>query len=122
MEPVVRMVLDPSVQNADARDFEDRLNHKVIGQEHAAKIFTRVIQSYMAGLNDPNRPVGSLLLLGPTGTGKTRTVEAIAEILFGNPKAFVKLACADYQASDQINRLTGSAPGYVGAETRSLRP
>ncbi len=74
MEAVTRMVLDPSVQNADAVDFEDRLNHKVIGQEHSARIFTRVIQSYMAGLKDPGRPVGSLLLLGPTGTGKTRSL------------------------------------------------
>ncbi len=91
-------------------------------QQEAAHIFTRVIQSYMAGLNDPDRPVSNLLLLGPTGTGKTPLVESLAEILFGNRKAYLKLACADYQASDQINRLTGSAPGYVGSETRSLRP
>jgi len=74
MKPVVRVALDPSVQNADAAEFEDRMNHKVVGQEHAVKTITRVVQSYMAGLNDPDRPIGSLLLLGPTGTGKTRSL------------------------------------------------
>ncbi len=74
MENVVSTVLDPTLQNADAAEFETSLNDKVKGQPHAARIVTTAIQSYMAGLNDPSRPVATLLLLGPTGTGKSRSL------------------------------------------------
>jgi ATP-dependent Clp protease ATP-binding subunit ClpC len=74
MDNVVSTILDPTLQNADAAEFEAALNHKVVGQPEAAKIVTTVIQSYMAGLNDPSRPIATLLLLGPTGTGKTRSL------------------------------------------------
>ena len=94
------VVLDHTLQNADAADFEAALNSKVIGQPEAARIVTTVSQSYMAGLNDPTRPIATFLLLGPTGTGKTKLVESVAEILFGSPKAMIKLACADYQKKD----------------------
>ncbi len=74
MDAVVSTVLDPSLQNADAAEFEAKLNHKVVGQTEAAKTVTTVIQSYMAGLNDPTRPIATILELGPTGTGKTRSL------------------------------------------------
>ncbi len=74
MENVVSTILDPTLQNADAAEFEAALNHDVKGQQEAAKIVTTVVQSFMAGLNDPSRPIGVLLFLGPTGTGKTRSL------------------------------------------------
>ncbi len=68
------VVLDPTLQNADAVEFETALNSKVIGQPEPARIVTTVIESFMAGLNDPTRPIATFLLLGPTGTGKTRSL------------------------------------------------
>jgi ATP-dependent Clp protease ATP-binding subunit ClpC len=73
MEPVVTVTLDPTLQNADAAAFEASLNHQVVGQRDAAKVITTTIQSYMAGLSDPDRPISTILLLGPTGVGKTRS-------------------------------------------------
>src|SRR5437867_1048544 len=71
-------------------------------------------QIYMAGMNMPGRPIGNLLFLGPTGSGKTRVVEASAEILFGSPRAFIKIDCAEFQHSHEIAKLIGSPPGYLG--------
>ena len=71
-------------------------------------------QMYLAGLNAPGRPVGNLLFLGPTGSGKTRVVEAMAEALFGDPHACIKIDCAEFQHSHEIAKLVGSPPGYLG--------
>jgi ATP-dependent Clp protease ATP-binding subunit ClpA len=71
-------------------------------------------QIYLAGMATPGRPVGNLLFLGPTGSGKTRVVEASAEILFGSPRAFIKIDCAEFQHSHEIAKLVGSPPGYLG--------
>src|SRR5438093_11856678 len=71
-------------------------------------------QIYLAGMAMPNRPIGNLLFLGPTGSGKTRIVEASAEILFGSPRAFIKIDCAEFQHSHEIAKLIGSPPGYLG--------
>src|SRR5438046_8292531 len=71
-------------------------------------------QVTIAGMATPGRPVGNLLFLGPTGSGKTRVVEASAEILFGNPRAFIKIDCAEFQHSHEIAKLIGSPPGYLG--------
>src|SRR6516162_7058673 len=68
----------------------------------------------LAGMAGPGRPVANLLFLGPTGSGKTRVVEASAEILFGNPAAFIKIDCAEFQHSHEIAKLIGSPPGYIG--------
>jgi ATP-dependent Clp protease ATP-binding subunit ClpA len=82
---------------------------------------TRVYQAYVAGLSAPGRPVANLLLLGPTGSGKTRLVEATAEVLFGDPSAVVKVDCAEFQHSHEIAKLIGSPPGYLGhRETQPL--
>jgi ATP-dependent Clp protease ATP-binding subunit ClpA len=78
-------------------------------------------QVFCAGLNSPGRPVGNLLFLGPTGSGKTRIVEAGAEILFGDPRAVIKVDCAEFQHSHEIAKLIGSPPGYLGhRETHPL--
>src|SRR5258707_7932267 len=76
---------------------------------------------FLAGLNPPGRPVGNLLFLGPTGSGKTRVVEAMAESLLGNPRAVLKIDCAEFQHSHEIAKLIGSPPGYLGhRETHPL--
>ena len=76
---------------------------------------------FLAGLNPPGRPIGNLLFLGPTGSGKTRVVEAVAESLFGDPKACIKIDCAEFQHSHEIAKLIGSPPGYLGhRETHPL--
>src|SRR5207247_7251440 len=78
-------------------------------------------QVFCAGLNSPGRPVGNLLFLGPTGSGKTRIVEAAAEILFGDARAVIKVDCAEFQHSHEIAKLIGSPPGYLGhRETHAL--
>ncbi len=71
-------------------------------------------QIFLAGMNTPGRPVGTMLFLGPTGSGKTRIVEASADILFGSPRAFIKIDCAEFQHSHEIAKLIGSPPGYLG--------
>src|ERR1019366_9947778 len=92
-----------------------------IGQEPAIEKVTEIYQMFLAGLNPPGRPVGNLLFLGPTGSGKTRVVEAVAESLFGDPKALIKIDCAEFQHSHEISKLIGSTPGYIGnRETNRL--
>ena len=76
-------VLDPSRRSNDARDFEASLHRKIVGQDQAIEKVAEIYQMFLAGLNAPGRPVGNLLFLGPTGSGKTRVVEAVAESLFG---------------------------------------
>jgi ATP-dependent Clp protease ATP-binding subunit ClpA len=88
----------------------------VIGQDEAIIKATEFVQTFIAGFHPPDRPIGIMLLLGPTGSGKTRLVEATAEALFDNPKAFFKVNCAEYQDSHQTNRLVGAPPGYIGYE------
>jgi ATP-dependent Clp protease ATP-binding subunit ClpB len=107
-------VLDPSRQCAEAEDFEQQLRSRIIGQDRAIRQLTRVYQVYLAGLSAPGRPLANLLLLGPTGSGKTRLVEAAAEALFGDSRAVVKVDCSEFQHSHEIAKLVGSPPGYLG--------
>src|SRR6185437_12410729 len=80
-----------------------------------------VYQTYMTGLSSPGRPAGNLLFLGPTGSGKTRTVEAVAEALVGDANAVIRIDCAEFQHSHEIAKLIGSPPGYLGhRETKAL--
>jgi ATP-dependent Clp protease ATP-binding subunit ClpA len=90
------------------------LRKRVVGQERAVRSLARVFQVYRAGLSPPSRPIVNLLLLGPTGSGKTRLVEAAAEVLFGDPRAVLKIDCAEFQHSHEIAKLIGSPPGYLG--------
>src|SRR5215470_13806294 len=114
-------VLDPSRRSNDARDFEGALRRKIVGQEQAVEKVAEIYQMFLAGLNPPSRPVGNLLFLGPTGSGKTRVVEAMAESLFGDARACIKIDCAEFQHSHEIAKLIGSPPGYLGhRETHPL--
>src|SRR5437879_2660255 len=87
---------------------------KIVGQEEGVRALVDLYQVFCAGMCPQGRPVGSLLFLGPTGSGKTRIVEAAAEILFGDPGAVIKVDCAEFQHSHEIARLIGSPPGYLG--------
>jgi ATP-dependent Clp protease ATP-binding subunit ClpB len=113
--------LDPTRRSSDAQDFETALRRKIVGQDPAVEKVVEIYQMFLAGLNAPGRPVGNLLFLGPTGSGKTRVVEAMAESLFGDPRAVIKIDCAEFQHSHEIAKLIGSPPGYLGhRETHPL--
>lgn len=100
-------------------DLVELLSSKVVGQPDALRFIVPYIQMYQAGLAPAGRPVGVFLLLGPTGTGKTRTVEALAEVLHGSEKAVVKVDCGEFQADHEVAKLIGAPPGYLGhRETR----
>jgi ATP-dependent Clp protease ATP-binding subunit ClpB len=113
--------LDPSKRSTDTIDFQTALRGKIVGQEEGVQALVDLYQVFRAGLNSPGRPVGNLLFLGPTGSGKTRIVEAAAEILFGEARAVIKIDCAEFQHSHEIAKLIGSPPGYLGhRETHPL--
>jgi ATP-dependent Clp protease ATP-binding subunit ClpB len=113
--------LDPTLRSVESRDFEGGLRRKIVGQDEAVQAVVDLYQVFRAGLNSPGRPVGNLLFLGPTGAGKTRVVEATAEVLFGDPHAVIKVDCAEFQHSHEIAKLIGSPPGYLGhRETHPL--
>jgi ATP-dependent Clp protease ATP-binding subunit ClpA len=113
--------LDPEKRSTDTMEFQTALRAKIVGQEEGVQALVDLYQVFCAGLNSPGRPVGNLLFLGPTGSGKTRIVEAGAEILFGDPRAVIKVDCAEFQHSHEIAKLIGSPPGYLGhRETHPL--
>src|SRR6266498_3920467 len=113
--------LDPRVKCQRAQEFDDKLATRIIGQENAVRGMSSLYQLFLAGLNQTSRPVGTLLFLGPTGSGKTRVVEAAAEVLFGDANAVIKIDCAEFQHSHEISKLIGSPPGYLGhRETQPL--
>jgi ATP-dependent Clp protease ATP-binding subunit ClpB len=121
MRPAVRQQLNPTIRSNETRDFEGSLRSKIVGQEEGVQALVDLYQVFCAGLNSPGRPVGNLLFLGPTGSGKTRIVEAAAEILFGDPRSVIKVDCAEFQHSHEIAKLIGSPPGYLGhRETHPL--
>ena len=121
MRAAVRQQLNPSIRSSETRDFQQALKAKIVGQEEGVQALVDLYQVFCAGLNSPGRPVGNLLFLGPTGSGKTRIVEAAAEILFGDPRAVIKVDCAEFQHSHEIAKLIGSPPGYLGhRETHPL--
>ncbi|MET0752855.1 MAG: AAA family ATPase [Pyrinomonadaceae bacterium] len=108
------VMLDPDLKSPRAKNFEDKLSGFIVGQERAVRRMSGLFQIYLAGMNNPARPVGTMLFLGPTGSGKTRVVEAAAQVLFGEPHAVVKIDCAEFQHSHEIAKLIGSPPGYLG--------
>src|SRR3970282_133428 len=116
-----RPQLDPTLRSAESQEFESALRQKIVGQEEGVRAVADLYQVYCAGMCSLGRPVGNLLFLGPTGSGKTRIVEATAEILFGDPRAVIKVDCAEFQHSHEIAKLIGSPPGYLGhRETHPL--
>jgi len=121
MKAAAKQQLDPSIRSTDTRGFHAALRGKIVGQEEGVQALVDLYQVFCAGLNSPGRPVGNLLFLGPTGSGKTRIVEAAAEILFGDPRLVIKVDCAEFQHSHEIAKLIGSPPGYLGhRETHPL--
>jgi ATP-dependent Clp protease ATP-binding subunit ClpB len=106
--------LDPDQKSPRAQDFEDRLGARIVGQERAVRRMSGLYQIFLAGMNPPNRPIGTMLFLGPTGSGKTRVIEAASEVLYADPNGVVKIDCAEFQHSHEIAKLIGSPPGYLG--------
>lgn len=109
-----QVLLNPDLKSPRAKEFEDKLMGQIVGQERAVRRMSGLFQIYLAGMNNPSRPIGTLLFLGPTGSGKTRVVEAAAEVLLGDTNAVVKIDCAEFQHSHEIAKLIGSPPGYLG--------
>ena len=116
-----RALLDPNRHSFEAEEFESAMRRRIVGQEAGVRAVADLYQVFRAGMSSAGRPVGNLLFLGPTGSGKTRIVEAAAEILFGDPRAVIKVDCAEFQHSHEIAKLIGSPPGYLGhRETHPL--
>src|SRR5579864_4788792 len=115
------VVLDPTRMGREAESLQAQLRKRIVGQDAAIQQIVDVYQTFLAGLAGPGRPIGSFLLLGPTGSGKTRTVEAVAESLVGDARAVIKIDCAEFQHSHEIAKLIGAPPGYLGhRETQPL--
>jgi ATP-dependent Clp protease ATP-binding subunit ClpB len=114
-------LLDPNKTGRQAEDLENQLRSLVVGQNEAIHQIVRAYQTHLAGLCPVGRPVGNFLFLGPTGSGKTRVVEATAESLLNDPRGVIKIDCAEFQHSHEIAKLIGSPPGYLGhRETHPL--
>ncbi|HEX3100079.1 MAG TPA: AAA family ATPase [Patescibacteria group bacterium] len=111
---VRKPILDPGRKSQRAVEFEEKLLSKVIGQDRAVRHMARIFQTYLGRMNNPNRPLDTILFMGPTGSGKTKTVEAAAEILFPDQKAVIKIDCGEFQSDHDIAKLIGSPPGYLG--------
>ncbi|MFU0800042.1 MAG: ATP-dependent Clp protease ATP-binding subunit [Xylanivirga thermophila] len=111
--PVVRLTEDEAER---LLNMEAILHSRVIGQEEAVKAVSRAIRRARAGLKDPHRPIGSFIFLGPTGVGKTELCKALAEALFGDEDAMVRIDMSEYMEKYSVSRLVGSPPGYVGYE------
>ncbi|HXG64424.1 MAG TPA: AAA family ATPase [Blastocatellia bacterium] len=108
------VALDPDRKSMQAAQFEAELRARVVGQGRAVHKLASLYQVFQAGLTNPTRPIGTLLFLGPTGSGKTHVVEAAAEALFGDRNAVIKIDCAEFQHSHEVAKLVGSPPGYLG--------
>src|SRR5467141_3029839 len=113
-ETIDTVFLEADQKGTAANEFEAKLSSRIVGQERAVRQTSDLYQVFLAGMNPPNQPVGTMLFLGPTGSGKTRVIEAAAEVLFGDPHAVVKIDCAEFQHSHEIAKLIGSPPGYLG--------
>jgi len=106
--------LDPTRHSKDATEFANALHREIVGQDQAVENVVGIYQTFLAGLNAPGRPIANLLFLGPTGSGKTRVVEVMAQTLFGDVRACIKIDCGEFQHSHEIAKLIGSPPGYLG--------
>jgi ATP-dependent Clp protease ATP-binding subunit ClpB len=93
---------------------EDRLHQRVVGQDEALKAVSNAVRRARAGMQDPDRPIGSFIFLGPTGVGKTELARALAEFLFDDPRAMVRIDMSEYQEKHTVSRLVGAPPGYIG--------
>ncbi len=117
----MNQVLDPNRTGREAADLDRNLRNLIVGQDEAIQQIVNIYQMHLTGMSAPGRPVGNFLFLGPTGSGKTRIVEATAESLVKNSKSVIKIDCAEFQHSHEIAKLIGSPPGYLGhRETHPL--
>ncbi len=117
----VKVPLDPARTGREAEVLDTNLRKLIVGQDEAIEQIVNIYQLYLTGMAAPGRPIGNFLFLGPTGSGKTRIVEATAEALVKNSRAVIKIDCAEFQHSHEIAKLIGSPPGYLGhRETHSL--
>lgn len=112
--PKPKIFLDPNRQSPQAEDFSMRLRSAVVGQDRAINNISQMYQIFLAGMNPKDRPIGTMLFLGPTGSGKTKSVEAAAEVLFEKPNSIVKIDCAEFQHSHEVAKLIGAPPGFLG--------
>src|ERR1700689_5303169 len=113
--------LDPAKTGREAMSLESNLRRMIIGQDEAIDQIVNIYQMNLTGMGAPGRPIRNFLFLGPTGSGKTRIVEATAEALLKNPRGVIKIDCAEFQHSHEIAKLIGSPPGYLGhRETHPL--
>ncbi|MGA2434607.1 MAG: AAA family ATPase, partial [Bryobacteraceae bacterium] len=113
--------LDPKKTGREAEALERSLRRLIVGQDDAIAQIVNIYQMFLTGMAASGRPIGNFLFLGPTGSGKTRIVEATAESLIENPRAVIKIDCAEFQHSHEIAKLIGSPPGYLGhRETHPL--
>jgi len=113
--------LDPTQTGLEAEKLDSDLRKRIVGQDEAIEQIINIYQTHLAGMCSPGRPIGNFLFLGPTGSGKTRMVEATAESLVGDARAVIKIDCAEFQHSHEIAKLIGSPPGYLGhRETHPL--
>jgi ATP-dependent Clp protease ATP-binding subunit ClpB len=114
MKTGLSVALDPTRRSHHVEYFENALRRRIVGQDDAINAAVEFYQTFRAGLHPPGRPISNLLFLGPTGSGKTRVVESIAEVLFGDPRALIKIDCGEFQHGHEIAKLIGSPPGYLG--------
>jgi ATP-dependent Clp protease ATP-binding subunit ClpB len=114
MSGKLKRQLDPTQTGLDASKLRADLHKRVVGQDDAIEEVVNIYQTFLAGLSSPGRPIGNFLFLGPTGSGKTRMVEAAAESLMGDMNSVIKIDCAEFQHSHEIAKLVGSPPGYLG--------
>ena len=113
--------LDPHKKAESVSQFEEILRKRIVGQDDAVDKVVDAFQVYSAGLNTPGRPLSNMLFLGPSGTGKTKTCETVAEALYGNPQAFLKVDCSEFQYGHEIAKLTGAPPSYLGhGDTKAM--
>ena len=113
--------LDPTLTGYEAEKLESDLRKRIVGQDEAILQIVNIYQTFLAGMSSPGRPIGNFLFLGPTGSGKTRLVEATSESMVGDMRAVIKIDCAEFQHSHEIAKLIGSPPGYLGhRETHPL--
>jgi ATP-dependent Clp protease ATP-binding subunit ClpB len=115
--PVTRLV---ETERAKLLVLEDRLHQRVVGQEEAVAAVSDAVRRSRAGLQDPNRPIGSFIFLGPTGVGKTELCKALAEVLFDDENAMVRIDMSEFMEKHTVARLIGAPPGYVGYEEGGL--
>ena len=103
-------------ESAKLLRMEDHLREKVVGQDEAVRAVSRAVRRNRAGLNDPRRPIGSFIFLGPTGVGKTELARVLAEFLFDDPDSLIRVDMSEYMEKFSLSRLVGAPPGYVGYE------